>query len=116
MSIKPIRNPLDGERVVALSPETANEAATDWLRRPNLFPGRALTAPTLEQRQRWQASRIVVRSQAFTRGVARGLEVGYTVEAGPRARRTSSGCRSRRAGRSRRAARTSSCRRRSKSG
>ena len=83
MSIKSIRNPLDGERVVALSPETANEAATDWLRRPNLFPGRALTAPTLEQRQRWQASRIVVRSQAFTRGVARGLEVGYTVEAGP---------------------------------
>ena len=83
MSIKSIRNPLDGERVVALSPETANEAATDWLRRPNLFPGRALTAPTLEQRQRWQASRIVVRSQAFTRGVARGLEVAYTVEAGP---------------------------------
>jgi hypothetical protein len=83
VSIKPIRNPLDGERVVALSPETANEAATDWLRRPNLFPGRALTAPTLEQRQRWQASRIVVRSQAFTRGVARGLEVGYTVEPGP---------------------------------
>ena len=80
VSIKPIDNPLDGERVVALSPETANEAATDWLRRPNLFPGRALTAPTLEQRQRWQASRIVVRSQAFTRGVARGLEVGYTVE------------------------------------
>ena len=80
MSIKSIANPLDGERVVALSPETANEAATDWLRRPNLFPGRALTAPTLEQRQRWQASRIVVRSQAFTSGVARGLEVGYTVE------------------------------------
>ena len=83
MSIKSIGNPLDGERVVALSPETANEAATDWLRRPNLFPGRALTAPTLEQRQRWQASRIVVRSQSFTRGIARGLEVGYTVEPGP---------------------------------
>jgi hypothetical protein len=82
VSIKPIDHPLDGERVIALSPETANEAATDWLRRPNLFPGRALTAPTLEQRQRWQASRIVVRSQAFTRGVARGLEMGYTVEPG----------------------------------
>src|SRR5687767_11724111 len=38
VSIKSIGNPLDGERVVALSPETANEAATDWLRRPNLFP------------------------------------------------------------------------------
>ena len=111
MSIKPIRNPLDGERVVALSPETANEAATDWLRRPNLFPGRALTAPTLEQRQRWQASRIVVRSQAFTRGVARGLEVAYTVEAGPggivRLQITPGRVL---------AASTSSCRRRSKSG
>jgi hypothetical protein len=83
VSIKPIGNPLNGERVVALSPEAANEAATDWLRRPNLFPGRALTAPTLEQRQRWQASRIVVRSQAFTRGVIRGLEVAYTVEPDP---------------------------------
>src|SRR5687767_13457137 len=40
VSIKPIDHPLDGERVIALSPETANEAATDWLRRPNLFPGR----------------------------------------------------------------------------
>ena len=80
MSIKPIERPLDGERVLALSPETANAAATDWLRRPNLFPGRALTAPTLEQRQRWQAGRIAVRSQAFTRGVARGLDVTYTIE------------------------------------
>ena len=80
MSIKPIEKPPDGERVLAISPETANAAAADWLRRPNLFPGRALTAPTLEQRQRWQAGRIAVRSQAFTRGVASGLEVSYTIE------------------------------------
>lgn len=87
MSIKPIEKPLDGERVLAISPETANAAAADWLRRPNLFPGRALTAPTLEQRQRWQAGRIAVRSQAFTRGVASGLEVSYTIEpAAPGAR------------------------------
>jgi hypothetical protein len=82
VSIKPIERPFDGERVVALSPENANAAATDWLRRPNLFPGRALTAPTLEQRQRWQAGRIAIRTQAFTRGVARGLEVSFTVEPG----------------------------------
>jgi hypothetical protein len=82
VSIKPIEKPLDGERVLAISPETANDAATDWLRRPNLFPGRALTAPTLEQRQRWQAGRIAVRSQAFTRGVASGLEVSYSIEPG----------------------------------
>src|SRR5688572_9945060 len=87
VSIKPIEKPLDGERVLAISPETANAAAADWLRRPNLFPGRALTAPTLEQRQRWQAGRIAVRSQAFTRGAASGLEVSYTIEpAAPGAR------------------------------
>ena len=83
MSIKPIDTPLDGERVIGLSPETANAAATDWLRRPNLFPGRALTAPTLEQRQRWQAGRIATRGQAFTSGVIRGLEVSFTIEAVP---------------------------------
>ena len=82
VSIKPIEKPLDGERVVALSPDTANAAATDWLRRPNLFPGRALTAPTLEQRQRWQAGRIALRGQAFTKGVAQGLGVSYTIEPG----------------------------------
>ena len=81
MSITPIETPLDGERVIGLSPEHANAAASDWLRRPNLFAGRALTAPTLEQRQRWQAGRIAIRAQAFTRGVVRGLEV--RVSAGP---------------------------------
>jgi hypothetical protein len=73
---------LQGERVVALSPENANAAATDWLRRPNLFPGRALTAPTLEGRQRWQAGRIAIRGQAYTPGVVGGLEVGSVIEDG----------------------------------
>src|SRR5882762_3944465 len=50
------------------------------LRRPNLFPGRALTVATLEERQRWQAGHIAQRGQAFTPGVARGLEVGYVVD------------------------------------
>ncbi len=72
-TITPISRPLPGERVVALSPGNATEAATDWLRRPNLFPGRALTAPTLEGRQRWQAGRIAQRGQAFTAGTVRGL-------------------------------------------
>src|SRR5688572_25864557 len=82
VSIKPIEKPLDGERVVALSPDTSNAAATDWLRRPNLFPGRALTAPTVEQRQRWQAGRIALRGQAITKGDAQGLGVSYTIEPG----------------------------------
>ncbi|HEX5127155.1 MAG TPA: hypothetical protein VFW00_10485, partial [Rhodocyclaceae bacterium] len=80
MTITAITKALTGERVVALSPETADEAATDWMRRPNLFPGRALTVATLQERQTWQAGHIAQRGQAFTPGVVRGLQVGYTVE------------------------------------
>ena len=79
MSITTIAKALHGERVVALSPGTATEAATDWPRRPNLFPGRALTVATLEQRQRWQAGHIAQRGQAFAPGVVHGLEVGYEI-------------------------------------
>lgn len=81
--VKPIPAPLPGERVVGLSPEDANAAATDWLRRPNLFAGRALTAPTLEGRQRWQAGRVTQRGQAFSAGVVRGLEVALLMEDRP---------------------------------
>lgn len=72
-----IKQALTGERVVALSPENASEAAIDWSRRPNIFPGRALTVATLEERQRWQAGHIAQRGQAFSPGVTHGLEVGY---------------------------------------
>jgi hypothetical protein len=77
VSIKPIDQPLPGEQVVALSPESAAEAAVVWLARPNLFPGRALTAPTLQRRQRWQAGRLALRGQTLTAGIVHGLEVGH---------------------------------------
>ncbi len=80
MNTKTIGQALAGERVVALSPENATRAATDWSRRPNLFPGRALTVATLNQRQRWQAGHIAQRGQAFTPGVVRGLDVGYVMD------------------------------------
>ncbi len=79
MSITPINNPLSGERVIALSPETEEQAVVTRLRRPNLFTGRTLTEPTLAGRQRWESSHLELRGQAFTPGVARGLEVGYRV-------------------------------------
>ena len=79
-TVTPIHDPLPGERVVALSPGNATTAATDWLRRPNLYPGRALTAPTLQGRQAWQAGRIAQRGQAYTIGTVRGFEVGFFVE------------------------------------
>jgi hypothetical protein len=77
MSITPIENPLQGEQIVGLSPDTRAEAATAWLARPALFAGRALTAPTLQKRQRWQAGRLALRGQALTSGVVRGLEIEY---------------------------------------
>lgn len=81
MSIKAITRPLPGERVLSLSPDSPLAAAQTWLRRPNLFPGRALTAPTLEARSRWAAGRIAQRGQAYTAGVVQGLEVGFETRA-----------------------------------
>lgn len=78
MSTRSIESPLPGERVLALSPETAAEAAQAWLRRPNLFPGRALDAATLGQRQAWQAGHLAARGQDWVAGVVHGLQVGYT--------------------------------------
>ena len=75
MTIERIDQPLQGERVVALSPEDASRAATDWRRRPNLFAGRTLTDATLQGRQAWQAGHMRHRAQALTAGVVRGLEV-----------------------------------------
>ncbi|MBL0424006.1 hypothetical protein [Ramlibacter alkalitolerans] len=75
MSITPIRDPLAGERVVGLSPGSATEAASDWRRRPHVFPGRALTAGALAQWQAWQSGHLATRGQDWTPGVVDGLEV-----------------------------------------
>jgi len=76
VSTTAIVSALPGERLIALSPQDDNEAAATWLRRPNLFPGRTLTAATLEDRQLWAAGRLARRGQAYTAGVVEGLEVG----------------------------------------
>ncbi|WP_139559733.1 hypothetical protein [Methylotetracoccus oryzae] len=76
MSTTAIVSALPGERLIALSPRDDNEAAATWLRRPNLFPGRTLTAATLEDRQLWAAGRLAQRGQAYTPGIVEGLEVG----------------------------------------
>ena len=84
MSIETIKQPLPGERVVALAPQTLTEAH-DWLlRRPHLFPGRSLTAATLEGRQTWAARHVSLRGQAFTAGVVRGLEATLVPGSTPR--------------------------------
>ncbi|KQP37385.1 hypothetical protein [Pseudorhodoferax sp. Leaf274] len=75
MSTTPIDGALAGERVIGLSPQSATEAATDWRRRPNVFPGRALTAGALTQWQAWQAGHLALRGQDWTAGVVDGLEL-----------------------------------------
>jgi len=75
VSITPIRDPLAGERVIALSPSTATQAASVWLRRPNIFPGRALTQNALNQAQAWAAGHIAKRGQDWVPGVVDGLEL-----------------------------------------
>ena len=74
MAIRPIANPLPGERVLALSPENAAEAATFWRRRPNMFAGRALSAGALQQRQAWQSGHIAHRGQHRVPGTVDGFE------------------------------------------
>lgn len=76
MTVTAIPRPLPGERVLELSPDDPAAAAQTWLRRPNLFPGRALTAPTLAARSAWTAGHVTQRGQAFMPGVIDGLEVG----------------------------------------
>lgn len=75
MSIRSISQPLPGERVLALSPGSLEAATQVWLRRPHLFPGRALTAAALQQRQAWQAGHIAARGRDVLPGVVEGLEV-----------------------------------------
>ena len=82
MTIQPISDPLDGERVIGLSPQNADEAAIDWLRRPNIFPGRALTQGALQQAQAWAAGHIAKRGQDWVAGVVSGLEVQAQAVAG----------------------------------
>jgi hypothetical protein len=66
---------LQGERMLSVSPGTAQEAARTWLRHPHFFAGRALTTASLEVRQRWQEGRVVSRGQGLLAGVDEGLEV-----------------------------------------
>ncbi len=80
MSIETITAPLPAERVLALSPGDAGEAAETPLRRPNLFPGRALTAASLGQRQQWQSFHVASRATAWLPGIDDGLELSVALE------------------------------------
>jgi hypothetical protein len=80
VTIQTIASPLPGERVLGLLPGNAEEAALTWLRRPNLFPGRALTAAALQQRQQWQAGHLVQRAATWVAGIDSGMEVRFSAD------------------------------------
>jgi hypothetical protein len=82
MAIRPIAKPLPGERVLALSPESATQAATFWRRRPHMFAGRALSAGALSQRQAWQAGHIAQRGQQRVPGTVDGFEAVVRADTG----------------------------------
>lgn len=82
MKVKPIRDPVAGERVVAVSPEMAPTVRSEWHRRLNLYPGRTLShrALTVEQEQR--AGRLATHGQRLSPGVISGLEVDLELDDG----------------------------------
>ncbi|ATE59884.1 hypothetical protein [Thauera sinica] len=82
MSITPIKGSLPGEQVIHLAPENTADVSRWWLRRPNLFPGRTLTGPTLQGRQGWAAAHVALRGRSFTAGVVRGLEAALLADGG----------------------------------
>jgi hypothetical protein len=90
MSANPIRNPLQGERVVGLSPTPAPRI-TDWNRRLNLFTGRALTSAALTAEQEGRTGRLAQRGQTVSSGVVTGLETDFVSEGQSRFLRIAAG-------------------------
>ena len=79
MSVTPIKNPFEGERVVGLSPTPAARV-TDWNRRLNFFTGRTLSAAALIAEQEGKAGRLALRGQLTSPGVVLGLEIGLETQ------------------------------------
>ena len=79
MSVTPIKNPFEGERVVGLSPTPAARV-TDWNRRLNLFTGRTLSAAALIAEQEGKAGRLALRGQLTSPGVVLGFEIGLETQ------------------------------------
>lgn len=75
MKVKPIRDPVAGERVVGVSPEMSPTVRSEWHRRLNLYTGRTLSHRALQTEQEQRAGRLATRGQMLSPGVVSGLEV-----------------------------------------
>jgi hypothetical protein len=73
MIVTPIRDPLAGERILAVDPPMALTAETAH-RRLNFFAGRALSDAALTVEQNARAGRLALRGQMVSPGIVSGLE------------------------------------------
>jgi hypothetical protein len=74
MTIRPIPDPLPGERLLAVAPRPDAGQVASWRRRINGFAGRALSADALTREQQQRAGRLALLAQALSPGVVAGLE------------------------------------------
>jgi hypothetical protein len=79
MKIFPVKSPLDGEQVIAVSPELDKHNDKDWRRRVNNFTGRSLTHTALRTEQSGRSGRIVSLGQLLSPGVVNGLVADKSV-------------------------------------
>jgi hypothetical protein len=75
MPIRPIPDPVPGERLLAVAPRPEAGQVTGWRRRVNGFSGRALAADALTREQQHRAGHLALLAQALSPGVVEGLAV-----------------------------------------
>ncbi|GIV76626.1 MAG: hypothetical protein KatS3mg050_1020 [Litorilinea sp.] len=80
MKVRPLANPMEGERIVGVQPKMAPQvqegaAAPAVRHRIRFYPGRALSDIALTVEQQNRAGRLALLGQAFSPGVIHGLEV-----------------------------------------
>ena len=82
MTIEPIRNALEGEHLLAVSPTPRPAGVNVWHRRLHLYTGRALTHTALQNEQTYRAGRTALLGQSVSAGVVTGLECELETEEG----------------------------------
>lgn len=67
----------DGERIVHIEPEKKTRVTNSWLRRPNLYTGRALTDTTLILNTQYRIRHMKLFGRQMSAGVIRGLNLSF---------------------------------------
>ncbi len=80
MNTKPLKESLPDEHILQVEPRPKPTVDAGWLRRPNLYTGRALSAESLATEQHERSGRLALRGQFVAPGVVAGLEVRLETE------------------------------------